>query len=159
MESGLYTYLATQLRVSTAEGNDGPAASVFEPWGCSDYNSRSAFNVFHVPGPSVLQTVNVCGFLKRRGSARNLIVTVFVATVGMFTSGWASSWPATSPIDRWAQGTRRRRASSEGNAFKSTFSVGTMGLTYRCIRVPEHFALAWREATTRTVSLADRVNN
>ncbi|TEB26998.1 hypothetical protein FA13DRAFT_1776595 [Coprinellus micaceus] len=88
VESGLYTYLATQLRVSTAEGGDGPAASVFDPWGFSGYNSDSAFDVFHVPGPSVLQTVYACRLLRRR-STGNLIVTVFVATAGMFTSGWA----------------------------------------------------------------------
>jgi hypothetical protein len=88
VESGLYTYLATQLRVSTAEGDDRPAASVFEPWGFSGYNSDSAFDVFHVPGPSVLQTVYACRLLRRR-STGNLTVTVFVATAGMFTSSWA----------------------------------------------------------------------
>lgn len=51
-------------------------------------DSGSALDPFRVPGPSVVQTVYVCKFLKRK-SAANLIVSVFVATAGMFTSGWA----------------------------------------------------------------------
>ncbi|KAJ3550649.1 hypothetical protein NMY22_g320 [Coprinellus aureogranulatus] len=50
--------------------------------------SESAFDAFRIPGPSVLQTAYICTFLKRKSPA-NLIVSVFVATAGMFTSGWA----------------------------------------------------------------------
>lgn len=49
--------------------------------------SGSAFDAFQVPGPSVVQTVYVCKLLKRK-STGNLLVSVFVATVGMFMSGW-----------------------------------------------------------------------
>ncbi|KAF5342325.1 hypothetical protein D9611_001496 [Ephemerocybe angulata] len=44
--------------------------------------------IFSVPGPSTVQAVYVCKFMKRKKTG-NLIITVFVATVSMFTSGWA----------------------------------------------------------------------
>ncbi|KAJ3503340.1 hypothetical protein NMY22_g18279 [Coprinellus aureogranulatus] len=69
MESKLFTYLREQALLQLEE-------------------SGSAFNLFHVPGPSVVQTVYVCKLLKRKG-AGNLIVSVFVASAGMFMSGWA----------------------------------------------------------------------
>ncbi|KAJ3525909.1 hypothetical protein NMY22_g10384 [Coprinellus aureogranulatus] len=50
--------------------------------------SASAFDAFRIPGPSIVQTVYVCKLLKRKDAA-NLIVSVFVATAGMFTTGWA----------------------------------------------------------------------
>ena len=54
----------------------------------TESGSQSDFDPFRVPGPSTVQTVYVCRFRKRK-SAGNLVVTVFVATAGMFTSGWA----------------------------------------------------------------------
>lgn len=50
--------------------------------------SESDFDPFRVPGPSTVQAVYVCRFLKRK-STGNLVVTVFVTTAGMFTSAWA----------------------------------------------------------------------
>ncbi|KAJ3521302.1 hypothetical protein NMY22_g12371 [Coprinellus aureogranulatus] len=51
-------------------------------------NSKSAFDAFRIPGPSIVRTSYVCESLKRK-SAASLFVSVFVATAGMFTSGWA----------------------------------------------------------------------
>ncbi|KAJ3550661.1 hypothetical protein NMY22_g317 [Coprinellus aureogranulatus] len=50
--------------------------------------SESAFNASQIPGPSILRKGYTCGSLKRKDAA-NLIVSVFVATSGMFTTGWA----------------------------------------------------------------------
>ncbi|KAF6759960.1 hypothetical protein DFP72DRAFT_1063691 [Ephemerocybe angulata] len=44
--------------------------------------------IFSIHGPSTVQAVYVCKFMKRKKTG-NLIITVFVATVSMFTSGWA----------------------------------------------------------------------
>ncbi|TEB35850.1 hypothetical protein FA13DRAFT_1787323 [Coprinellus micaceus] len=69
MPSKLYTYLHEQsLLVSSESGT-----SVFDP--------------FRIPGPSVVQAVYVCKFLKRKDLG-NLIVSVMVATLGMFTTAW-----------------------------------------------------------------------
>jgi hypothetical protein len=66
--SKLYTYLHQQSLL--VNSHSGP--SVFDP--------------FHIPGPSVMQAVYVCKGLQRKDTM-NLIVSVFVATVGMFTPG------------------------------------------------------------------------
>lgn len=50
--------------------------------------SASVFDAFQIPGPSVVQTFYTCKLLKRK-SAGNFIVSVFIATSGMFMTGWA----------------------------------------------------------------------
>ena len=53
----------------------------------SSHSGPSVFDPFHIPGPSVVEAVYVCKGLKRKDSL-NLIVSVFVATVSMFTPAW-----------------------------------------------------------------------
>ncbi|KAJ3546875.1 hypothetical protein NMY22_g1867 [Coprinellus aureogranulatus] len=90
MQSQLFTYLEQQTAVI---GSD----------------SGSAFDPFTIPGPAILQAVYVCRLQKRR-SAGNLIVTVFVATAGMFTSGWAFF----IFLARYIHSTREKAEESEG---------------------------------------------
>jgi hypothetical protein len=47
----------------------------------------SAFDSLHIPGPSVVQVVYWCKFLRCRGVG-NLAVSVLAATFGMFSTLW-----------------------------------------------------------------------
>ena len=47
----------------------------------------SAFSYIRVPGPSVVQVVYLCNILKRKDFG-NLIVSIFAATFGMFSTLW-----------------------------------------------------------------------
>lgn len=90
MPSKLYTYLREQsLLVGSESGT-----SVFDP--------------FRIPGPSVVQAVYVCKFLKRK-DVGNLIVSVMVATLGMFTTAWTvfifvACWILNRRAERASQG-------------------------------------------------------